>query len=405
MTISLVNPAVFDWTGAMGLPEFERIDSTDFEPAFEVALDENRHEIDAIAASDDEPTFANTIDALELSGAKLARVSALFWNLVGADSDDVLRSVQTRIAPRLSRHASQTAMNAKLFARIETLWRRRDELDLNTERFRVLERTRKRFVRSGAALPKAEQEELAEVSARLSELGARFSQNLLRDEREWFMPVEDEAVLAALPASLRAVMAAAARERAVDGHVVTTSRSVITPFLAACPDRELRREAFEAWTSRGARGGETDNRALIEEILALRQRRAKLLGYRNFAEFKLEDQMARRPAAVLELLEEVWGHAVARARDEEAALAAKAAESGEAHDIAPWDWAFYTEKVRAERFSFDQAEVKPYLALENMLAAAFETASRLFGLSFREDRDTPRYHRDVRVFEVLNADG
>ena len=405
MSKRTVNPAIFEWNGTMGLPEFERIDSEDFEPAFAVALEREREEIDAIAESADEPTFANTIDALELAGADLGRVSALFWNLVGADSDDVLRGVQTRVAPLLSRHATETAMNAKLFARIDALWHRRDELDLNTERFRVLERKWKGFVRAGAALEPDAQAKLADVSARLAELGSRFSQNLLADEAGWFMPVDDKAVLDALPADLQAAMASAARERNRDGHVVTTSRSIITPFLTFCPDRALREEAFGAWTSRGERGGETDNRALVTEILQLRQQRAELLGYRNFATFKLEDQMARRPANVVDLLTEVWEHAVERAAAEEADLREAVAASGANHDVAPWDWAYHAEKVRAERYSFDVAELKSYLSLDNMIAAAFDVANRLFGVTFREDRDTPRYHRDVRVFEVLNPDG
>ena len=406
MTATRVNPAIFEWNGSMGLPEFERIDSSDFEPAFQPrALERDRAEIDAIAGDPSEPTFSNTIDALELSGPDLNRVSSLFWNLVGADADKELKALQTRIAPVLSRHGSETAMNARLFKRIDALWQRHDELELNTERFRVLERMWKRFVRAGAALDPAKQERLSEVSARLAELGARFSQNLLADEADWTMAVEDEAVLDALPADLVSAMASAARQRNRSGHVVTTSRSMITPFLTFCPDRTLREEAFRAWTSRGARGGETDNREIVVEILQLRRERAELLGYRNFATFKLEDQMARRPGDVMALLEEVWEHAVARAAEEEADLREVAQAEGANHAIAPWDWAYYAEKVREERFDFDAAELKPYLTLENVIAAAFETATRLFGLRFREDRDTPRYHRDVRVFEVLNADG
>ena len=399
------NPAIFEWNGPMGLPEFDRIDSEDFERAFEAALEADRAEIDAIAENPADPDFENTVDALELAGEELARTSALFWNLVGADSDPVLRELQTRIAPRLSRHGSQTAMNAALFARIDALWQRRDDLELSTERFRVLERVWKRFVRAGAALDAEAQSELADLSARLAELGAQFSQNLLADEAAWTLEVEDEDVLAALPDYLRSAMASAALERNRGGHVVTTSRSIITPFLTFCPDRGLRQLAFEAWTSRGERGGDTDNRAIVSEILKLRQRRAELLGHRNFATFKLEDQMARRPANVVDLLETVWEPAVAKAVAERRELEEKAAENGVNHPIEPWDWAFYAEQVREERFAFDDTELKPYLSLENMLGAAFDVATRLFGITFREDRDTPRYHRDLRVFEVLNPDG
>ena len=400
-----VNEAVFAWNGPLGLPEFGRVAPKDFEPAFEVALERDRAEIDAIAADPATPTFQNVVEALELSGRDLARTSSLFWNLVGADSNDVLRDLQTRIAPRLSRHHSQTAADARLFARIDELWQRRGRMNLTTERFRVLEKLWKGFVRSGAALEEPQQEELAAINARLAELGARFSQNLLADERDWHMAVKKKDVLAALPPFLRSAMRAAAQERGLKGHVVTTSRSIYTPFMTFCPDRALREEAWTAWTSRGGRGGETDNVALVAEIVGLRARRAALLGYASFAEFKLEDQMAKKPANVVELLHRVWEPALARAGEEEADLRAAAAASGANHAIAPHDWAYYAEKVRAERFAFDEAELKPYLSLDAMIEAAFDTATRLFGITFRKMDEAPRYHDDVRVWEVRNADG
>ena len=400
-----VNEAVFAWNGPFGLPEFGRVAPQDFEPAFEVALERDRAEIDAIAADPATPTFQNVVEALELSGRDLARTSSLFWNLVGADSNDVLRDLQTRIAPRLSRHHSQTAADARLFARIDELWQRRGRMNLTTERFRVLEKLWKGFVRSGAALEEPQQEELAAINARLAELGARFSQNLLADERDWHMAVKKKDVLAALPPFLKSAMRAAAQERGLKGHVVTTSRSIYTPFMTFCPDRAMREEVWTAWTSRGGRGGETDNVALVAEIVGLRARRAALLGYASFAEFKLEDQMAKKPANVVELLHRVWEPALARAGEEEAELRAAAAASGANHAIAPHDWAYYAEKVRAERFAFDEAELKPYLSLDAMIEAAFDTATRLFGITFRKMDEAPRYHDDVRVWEVRNADG
>ena len=399
------NDAIFDWNGPLGLPEFGRVRSEDFEPAFDVALERDRAEVDRIAQDATTPTFENVVDALELSGRDLARTSSLFWNLVGADTNDVLQDLQTRIAPRLSRHHSQTAANARLFARIDALWQRRDALNLTTERFRVLEKLWKGFVRAGAALEPERQEELAAVNAELAELGARFAQNLLADERDWHMVVKKKDVLAALPPFLRSAMRAAAQERGLKGHVVTTSRSIYTPFMTFCPDRSLREEAWRAWTSRGERGGETDNTALVSEIVELRRRRAALLGYSSFAAFKLEDQMAKNPANVVDLLHTVWKPAVARAREEEADLREQAVAAGANHAIAPHDWAFYAEQVRAARFSFDEAELKPYLSLDAMIEAAFDTATRLFGITFRVMDEAPRYHQDVRVWEVLNADG
>ena len=246
--------AIFDWSAPMGLPPFERIASGDFAAAFDVALAAERAEIDALSADPAAPTFDNTIVVLESSGRALARVSRLFWNLLGANADPVLEALQTDIAPRLSRHASRTASDAALFARVDDLWRRRETLALSGERARVLERTWRRFVRGGARLDGAAREELADLLARLSALGAAFGQNLLADERDWTLPVEEAAVLGALPESLVSAMRGAARERGGDGHLVTTSRSLMTPFLTFCPDRALRRQAFEGWTSRGARG-------------------------------------------------------------------------------------------------------------------------------------------------------
>ena len=396
--------AILDWDGPLGLPRFEDIASNDFAAAFDAALEADRAEIDAIAADPEAPSFDNTIGALERSGRMRARVSRLFGNLRGADSDPVLEALQTEIAPRLSRHASRTANDAALFARVDGLWARRAELELSAEQARVLERTWKGFVRGGARLDGNDRDEHADVLARLSSLGAAFEQNLLADERAWSLSVEDPEVLGALPDPLVSAMRGAARERGIDGHVVTTSRSLMTPFLTFCPDRSLRERAFEGWTSRGARGGATDNRALVPEILALRERRAALLGYPSFAAFKLDDQMAGTPEAVLELLERVWERAVPAAVAEREALRRRAADEGANHDVRPWDWAYYAEKVRAERFDLEPAELAPHFSLDAMIGAAFDVASRLFGLRF-ERRAVPVYHPDVRAWEVFGADG
>jgi len=367
-SMSTVNRAIFERDEPFGLPPFERIGSADFEAAFEVALDSARAGIDAISADPAVPDFDNTITRLESSGRALSRVSGLFWNLLGTDADPVLQALQSVIAPRLSRHASRTAADTALFARIDDLWTRRAALELTTEQHRVLERTRTRFV------------------------------------RDWTLTVDDAAVLAGLPDSLVSAMRSAARERGIDGHLVTTSRSLMTPFLTFCPDRSLREQAFRGWTSRGAHEGDTDNRTLIPEILALRARRAALLGYPDFATFKLEDQMAGTPEAVLELLEQVWERAVPAALAERTALERRALHDGAWHAIAPWDWAFYAEKVRREQVDLDRTELASHLSLDAMIEAAFDVATRLFGIRF-ERCDVPAYHPDVRVWEVFAADG
>lgn len=401
-----INEAVFAWNGPYGLPQFERIASADFAAAFDAALVEDREEMDAIANDPRAPDFKNTIVAMELSGEKLNRVSALFWNLIGADSNDVLRSLEKDIAPRLSHHASQTASNRKLFERIDRLWQHRDTLELTVEQFRVLERIWNGFVRNGAALDDEQQEKLATTNARLAELGASFSQNVLADEAGWSLLLDHEDELAGLPDFLKQAMAAAAAERGHSGsHAVTLSRSIIDPFLTFSSRRDLRKQAFEAWAARGENGGDHDNRAIVREIVSLRQAKAALLGYESFAHYKLENQMAKQPDAVIELLEPVWEKAVAKAATEEEELQALIAREGGNHRVAPWDWRYYAEKLRVEKFDFDEASLKPYLALDSVIAAAFDVANRLFGITFEELSGIPLYHDDVRIFEVKNPDG
>ena len=400
-----INQEIFNWSGPLGLPRFESIASEDYAAAFDQGLIDDRNDINRIADNPDTPTFENTIVALEMSGEHLSRVSALFWNFSGSNSNDVLRALERDIAPKLSRHASETAANTALFARIDSLWQHRESLQLSTEQERVLERTWKGFVRGGAALEQAEQKHLAEINARLAALGAGFSQNILADEANWAMLVEPDD-LAGLPDFLVNAMGAAAEEKDHEGkHAVTLSRSIIEPFLTFSQRRGLREQAFAAWSSRGENPGETDNREGVREIVALRQEKAKLLGFASFADFKLENQMAKKPQSVVELLETVWEKAKGKAAEEEQDLADLIAEEGHNHSVSPWDWRHYAEKLRTRKFDFNEAELKPYLALDNIIAAAFDVANRLFGITIEERPNISGYHEDVRIFEVLNSDG
>lgn len=402
----MTNSAIFNWAGPLGLPKFDTISSQDFETAFDEALAEDRAEIDAIAEAQDAPTFENTITALELSGDKLNRTASLFFNLTGTVSDEVLRGLEQKIGPALSHHASKTAANTTLFARIDALWARRDEMAITTEQKRVLEKHWKGFVRGGAKLKGAAQTRFAAINARLAELGTAFSQNILADERDWILVLDSEEQLTGLPAFLRNAMASAASERGHEGkHAVTLSRSIIEPFLTFSADAGLRGQAFAAWQARGQNEGPTDNREIVAEIVALRQEKAELLGYENFASFKLENQMAKEPYAVMELLEKVWEKAVAKAEAEEAELSNLAASEGGNTTIRPADWRYWAEKLRAKTYAYDEAELKPYLSLEAIIEAAFHVAERLFGVRFEERKGITAYHKDVRVFECLDADG
>lgn len=400
-----LNPALTDWNGLNGLPRFEAVSDGDFGPAFEAALTEHEAEIDAIANNPEAPTFDNTVVALEIAGDSLSRVSALFWNRAGAHTNDAIQALEREIAPKMSRHYSKIGMNPALFQRIDTLWENREALGLDTEATRVLERHWKGFVKSGAKLPKAEQERLAAINETLAGLGAKFGQNVLADEKSWSLILSDEADLAGLPSFLRDAMASAARDRGEDGkYAVTLSRSIIEPFLTFSENRDLREQAFKAWVARGENGGETDNREIVRETLALRSEMAKLLGYGNFAELKLDNTMAKTADAVNDLLKAVWTKAVKRAGEEEADIAELIAREGKNHEVMPWDWRHYAEKIRAEKFDFSEAELKPYLQLEKIIDACFDVAGRLFGIRAVEKKGVPAYHPDVRVFEIRDRD-
>jgi peptidyl-dipeptidase Dcp len=402
----LVNPALVDWNGHHGLPRFDQVKDEDFAPGFDAALAAHEAEIDAIANNPEEPTFTNTVVALETAGDGLSRVSGLFWGKAGAHTNENIQALEREIAPKMSRHYSKIGMNAALFARIDTLWDNRKELGLTLEEERVLERHWKGFVKAGAKLAKAEQERLADINEKLAGLGAKFGQNVLGDEKSWSLKLSDEAELGGLPAFLRDAMASAARERGeADGYMVTLSRSIIEPFLTFSTRRDLREQAFRAWAARGQNGGETDNLGIVRETLALRAEKAKLLGYENFAAYKLDNTMAKTSDAVNTLLRQVWDKARSKALEEEASLGGLIAEEGKNHEVMPWDWRYYAEKLRQRTFDFSETELKPYLQLEKIIEACFDVAERLFGIKAVEVKGVSAYHPDVRVFEIRDRDG
>ncbi|GAB1478187.1 M3 family metallopeptidase [Paracoccaceae bacterium] len=398
-----MNALLTDWTGDFALPPFDKITDTDFMPAFDAALIQARANIAVIAGNPEMPDFANTIAALEGAEALLDRVSGVFYNLAGADSNEAREALQRDLAPKMSAFASEVTNNAALFARIEALWQGRDALGLGAEELRVLTLYRQMFVRSGALLQGDQAARLTEVKGRLAVLGTEFSQNLLAEERGWFMELQ-EADLEGLPDFVVASARAAGEEKGVAGPVVTLNRSLIVPFLQFSPRRALRQRAYEAWVARGANGNAHDNRAIAAEILALRHERAQLLGYASFADYKLEPEMAKTPQAVRDLLMRVWQPARAKALQDAAVLEAMLRADGIAGPLEPWDWRYYSEKRRKAEHDLDEAALKPFLSLDAMLAAQFDCANRLFGLEFREI-EGPFYHPDVRGWEVTRKGG
>jgi peptidyl-dipeptidase Dcp len=399
------NPLFETWDTPFGVPPFGRIRPEHFMPAFERAFAGHEAEVAAIAGSAETPSFDNTIVALEDAGRALQRVSEVFHHLAGTESDDEMQEIERAMAPREAAHWNKIRMNEALFKRIDALQRRRDALGLTPEQARVLERYHTSFRRQGAALDADGKRRLAAITERLAALGTAFSQNVLHDEQDYALALEGEADLAGLPDFVREAAAAAAAERGMAGqHAITLQRSSAEPFLQFSARRDLREKVFRAFVARGDRGGKTDNTAIVAETVKLRIERAKLLGYPTFAHYRLDDAMAKTPDAVRSLLEKVWAPARRSAIADRDALQELIAEEGGNFKLAPWDWRYYAEKLRKRRCDLDEAEVKPFMALDRVIEAAFDTAGRLFGLSFASV-EVPVWHPDVRAWEVRGADG
>jgi peptidyl-dipeptidase Dcp len=399
------NPFFADWDTPFGMPPFDRIQPEHFPAAFDRGMGEQIAEIAAIVAAPAPPSFADTIEALERSGQLLGRVSRVFSNLDSSNTNPALEAIARDYAPRLAQHQMRIALDPGLFARIADLYARCSELGLVEDQMRLLERHHLRFVRAGARLGIDQKARMAAISGRLATLHTQFGQNVLHDEREWRL-VLDLADLDGLPSFARDAAAQAAAERELHGrYVVTLARSSIEPFLTFSSRRDLRRTAHEAWTARGTHPGDANNTPLIREIMMLRAEQARLLGYETFAAYRLDDSMAKTTDAVERLLLEVWDPAKQKARGERTALEQLARAEGLNEPLEPWDWRYYAEKVRNAQYDLDEAEVKPYFVLDNMVAAAFATAGQLFGLSFTVRGNLPVYHPDVRVWEVRDQAG
>jgi peptidyl-dipeptidase Dcp len=398
------NPLLAPWPGEFEVPPFGDIAPDHFLPAFEQAMVEHDAEIAAILADPAEPSFDNTVAALECSGSALSRIADVFFALSGAHTNDAIQAIEREISPRLAAHHNRIYLNGDLFRRIEQVFRGAGVL--GKEQARVAERYHTMFRRAGAHLEPAAKARLAEIGQRLATLGTSFGQNLLADERDYRLVLETEADLAGLPDFLRAAAGKAAESRGLPGkHVITLGRSSVEPFLQYSSRRDLREKAFRAWIARGDNNGPTDNKATIAEMVALRAERARLLGYRSYADYRLDDQMAKTPGAVRDLLGEVWPRALKRALADCDALQALVQAEGGNFKIAPWDWRYYAEKLRKRLHDVDEAATKPYLQLDRIIEAAFDTATRLFGLRFKELKDVPVWHPDVRVWDVTDAAG
>lgn len=398
------NPLLEAWTTPDGVPPYDRIRPEHYEPAFDAGLAAARADYRRIIDDPAAPTFANTIEAMERAGRPLARVSATFFNVASADATPEIQKIQAAVTPKLTRLSNETFLDPKLFARVDRLWQARATLNLDAEQARLLEETHKRFVRAGAALSPEARARVAAINEELANLGVRFGQNLLADQKASSV-VLSAAEVEGLPDDQRTAAAAAAKAAGQEGRfLVPATRSAAEPFLTSAPNRAAREKVWRAFVMRGDNGNANDNNAVIARLVALRAERARLLGADSHAAFQLDNTMAKTPAAVNDLLMTVFTPALARAREEMADLSALAARDG-IKAVQPWDWRYYAEKVRQQRFALDEAALKAYFPLDGMVAALFETTNRLYGLTMHERSDVPVYAPGVRVWEVREADG
>ena len=401
-----MNPLLTDWQTPFGVPPLAEIEGHHFEPALRAAMVEQKREIEAIVELSEEPTFANTVETLEASGKTLSRVGKLLYALNGAHSNDAIREAARVMAPELSAHRDDILLDTKLFERVRAVYEQREGLDLNAEQKMLLEETYKDFMRAGVGSDEATQDRLRAINREVAERCQQFSQNLLAEANAYEMHVESEQDLGDLPASL---VAAAAEEAARRGHErgwsFTLAQTSVFPFLRYSPNRELRRRIFRAYAQLADRGDEHDNNGCALRIATLRAERAQLLGYESYAHLVLSDNMAEHPSRVYELLDKAWKPALAMSEAEREAHAGSKRQNGAGDDFAGWDWRYYAEQAKRERFKLDEEALRPYFELTAVRDGAFMVAGQLFGVRFTEREDLPTWHADQQAFEVTDADG
>ena len=400
------NPFFAAWTTPFETPPFEQIKEAHYLPAFQAGMDRHKKEIEAVTNDPAAPTFANTIEALEKSGELLTKVGNVFFNLTTANTNDEMQKIETTVAPLLAQHQDDINLNAKLFERVKAVNARKDALGLDPEQSRLLEKYYKSFVRGGANLDEAKKAEFRKINEELSVLTQKFGQNVLKEDNNFALVIEAKEDLAGLPEAVIQGAAEAAKSRGQEGKwVFTLHKPSCIPFFQYSSKRDLREKLFKAFINRGNNGNEFDNKANAAKIAALRVRRANLLGYNTHADFVLEENMAKNADSVYKLLSQVWTPALAAAKKEAAELQAMMNKEGIPGRLEPWDWWYYAEKLKKAKYDLDDLALKPYFKLENVREGAFAVANNLWGLQFIGRTDIPKYHPDVKVYEVKEADG
>ena len=388
-----------------GVPAFDRLRPEHFIPAFEEGMRQQKQEVNAITSNPQEPTFENTIEALEYSGELLNEVSAVFFNMCETNNSKEMNDIAERISPKLSAHSDDINLNEALFKRVKAVYDMRERLDLEGERLRLLEETYKGFVRGGAALPLEKQERFRAINEQLSTLTLKFGNNVLAATNAYQMVIDNKSELKGLPASLvKAASALADEKPETKGKwVFTLHNPSLMPFLQYAENREKRQEIWEAYAHR-CDGDTFDNNGIIRQIVALRAERAQLLGYRTHADYVLDDCMAKTPEAVYKLLMQVWKPALRKASEEASEYRQLIRMEGGSFDLQPWDWRYYAEKVRKAKYDLSDEEIRPYFQLEHVRDGVFMLANRLYGLTFKPNKDIPVYHPDAVAYEVYDAD-
>jgi peptidyl-dipeptidase Dcp len=396
-------PLTKPWDTPYGLPPFDLIKPEHFAPAFETAMAGHKDEIEAIANNPEEPTFQNTLVALDQAGETFERVAGVFFNLTASETNEALQAAERELAPRIAAHQNWLSLHEGIFGRVDALHRKRAELGLAPEELRLLERVHLDYVLQGSLLRGEARTRYAAITEELATLYTTFSQSVLGDESAFCLVLGTDADRAGLPESVLDAAKSVAADKGLDGYAINLSPSLVDPFLTYSTRRDLREQVWRAFKTRGESCPERDTRRVAEKIVQLRAELAALMGYKSYADYALMDRMAKTPAAVDGLLMRVWEPARKRALEEQKELESLAARDGFKEPIKGWDWRFHAEKLRLERYSLDENELKPYFQLDRMVAAMFDAAGRLYGLAFKEVQDIPLYHPDVRLYEVLDA--
>lgn len=399
-------PFYTQWKTPHQVPPFDQIQTEHYLPAFKEGIQQHEEEIEKITSNKEEPTFENTIAALEKSGSLLRKVRHVFSVLNSSMSDEEMQKIDKQVTPLLSNHKDDILFNPVLFQRIQTVYNQKENLDLSTEQSTLLDKYYKDFIRGGANLNEKKKEELRKINEQLSNLSMQFGQHILKENNRNELVIDNKKDLAGLPQSIIDGAAKAAEDRGHEGKwVFTLHRSSITPFLTYSEKRDLREEIFKAYTNRGNHGDELDNKEIVSKIASLRVKRSHLLGHKTHAHYILEENMAKKPQNVYDLLYKIWEPALEKAKKESQELQALIKEKGKDFKLHPWDWWYYAEKLKKQKFELTDEMLKPYFELNNVKKGAFSVAHKLYGLHFEERTDIPKYHPDVRVFEVKDSDG